>query len=57
MVRHWIFLDLLALGNEGTEHDGTGSTQILATEVGFRHRTLNGDGLAIAKVTADGELL
>ena len=29
---------------------------MLAAEVGFSHRSLNGDGLALAKVAADGEL-
>ena len=56
--RKWaIFWYLLALGKECGKHDCTRGLQMLATEVGFRHRTLNGDGLAIAKVAADGELL
>ena len=48
---------LLALGEEGSEHDGTRDTQILVTEVSFSRGGLDGDRLAPGVITADGEFL
>ena len=41
-----IFLNLPALGEEGSKHDGARSSQTLATKVGFDHRGLDGNRLA-----------
>ena len=48
---------LPALGEKGSEHDGTRDTQTLATEVSFGHGGLNGDRLAPGHIAADGEFL
>ena len=44
-----LFSHLLALWEEGSHDDGARSTQPFATEVGFGHVRLHGDGLAIAE--------
>ena len=49
---------LPALGEKGSEHDGTRDTQTLVTEVSFGHGSLDGDDkLAPASIAADGEFL
>ena len=54
-VRQGIFLYLLALGEEGSEHDCPRCLQKLATKVCFGHGALNGDWLAILVITTEGE--
>ena len=56
-VGQGIFLYLLALGEEGSEHDGARSTQMLPAEVSFGHGGLDGDRLAPGCIAADGEFL
>ena len=41
------FFNLLALREEGSEHDGARSHEVLATEVGFGHGGLDGDRVAV----------
>ena len=41
--------DLLALGEEGSHNNCTGSTQLFAAEVGFGHGGLHGDSLLVAE--------
>ena len=46
-VEQGVLLHLLALGEEGSEHDGARSAKVFATEVSFGHGGLDGDRLAV----------
>ena len=54
-VGQGIFLYLLALGEEGSEHGGARRTKVLATEVSFGHVCLDGHRLAPIIITTDGK--
>ena len=50
-------MHLLALGEEGGEHDGARSTQLLVAEVSFGNGGLNGDRRSFfVGVAREGEL-